>query len=69
MSKYLIGIDLGTTVCKCSIYDDAMKLVSQAGIEYSLIYIDGHIEQDANLWWELSKEVVIKSAGEDTRQE
>lgn len=61
MSKYLIGIDLGTTVCKCSIYDDAMKLVSQAGIEYSLIYIDGHIEQDANLWWELSKEVVIKA--------
>ncbi|HOD93407.1 MAG TPA: FGGY family carbohydrate kinase [Clostridia bacterium] len=62
MSKYLIGIDLGTTVCKCSIYDDTMKLVSQAGVEYSLIYLpDGHIEQDANLWWKLSKEVVVKA--------
>ncbi len=62
MSKYLIGIDLGTTVCKCSIYDDSMKLVSQAGVEYPLIYKSkGHIEQDANLWWELSKEVVVKA--------
>ncbi len=62
MSKYVIGIDLGTTVCKCSVYDDSMKLVSQEGMEYPLIYLpNGHIEQDANLWWQLSKQVVIKA--------
>lgn len=62
MSKYLVGIDLGTTICKCSIYDNTMKLVSQAGFEYPLIYKEGGlIEQDASLWWELSKSAIKKA--------
>lgn len=63
---YAIGIDLGTTGCKAVMADRNGNIVGQEYIEYPLIVIsDKMIEQDANLWWELScravKSVVERS--------
>jgi xylulokinase len=54
----LIGLDLGTTVCKGILVDDQLKIIAQAERYYPLINISGEeIEQDANLWWEISLQV------------
>ncbi|RCX19980.1 xylulokinase [Anaerobacterium chartisolvens] len=56
---YLLGLDLGTTGCKSIIFNPEGGIVSQAYIEYSLIYTpEGYIEQDADLWWRLAKEAI-----------
>lgn len=50
--KHYIGIDLGTTTCKCRLYNKN-GFVSGFAQEYPLIAYDGFVEQDANLWWDL----------------
>ena len=56
---YAIGIDLGTTGCKAVVADRKGSIVGQEYIEYPLIVqSDKVIEQDANLWWELSCQAV-----------
>lgn len=52
---YLITLDIGTTGCKSTVFDTNGVALGESYIEYSLIALgDGMIEQDANLWWELS---------------
>lgn len=61
-SSFLLGIDLGTTICKAGIYSQKGKLVSYTEIEYGLIEKSGGIvEQDASNWWEVATEVIKKS--------
>lgn len=61
--KYYIGIDLGTTTCKCCLYSKD-GLVSSFAEEYALITCDGFIEQDANLWWRLIKKGIRQVCAE-----
>jgi xylulokinase len=51
---YSVGIDLGTTGCKAVVADRFGRIAGERYIEYPLILSGGHIEQDADLWWELS---------------
>jgi glycerol kinase len=46
--KYTIGVDLGTTLAKCVIYDQEGNAVSEAGREMDIKYpAAGIAEQDA----------------------
>lgn len=52
-----LGIDLGTTGVRASIYDENLRELGEKYIEYPLITLsDDNIEQDAELWWKLSCE-------------
>ncbi len=52
----LIGIDVGTQVCKSVIFKEDGEIISEANKSYSLTYIKPRwIEQDANIWWEAVK--------------
>ncbi len=50
-----IGIDLGTTACKCVLYDEHGTELSVFNEEYALILRDSFIEQDAEEWWRIVK--------------
>jgi len=55
MTKLLIGVDLGTTLAKCAIYDEEGILVAEASREMSIDYpAPGHAEQDANQFYEVT---------------
>lgn len=48
----LLGIDIGTTGAKCSVYDLAGDRVASAYREYSMIHpFPGWTEQDPDQWW------------------
>ncbi len=48
----LIGVDLGTTSCKASVYDDEGHLRGEHSCEYGLITRSATtIEQDPHQWW------------------
>lgn len=51
-----IGIDLGTTGCKTVMYDEMGNSLCEYNKEYELIFKDGFVEQDANMWWHLVRE-------------
>jgi xylulokinase len=48
-----IGIDLGTTGVKTVLFDESGEHISEYNREYPLICSDDHVEQDAELWWQL----------------
>ncbi len=57
-----IAIDLGTTGCRSLIFDDRLQIVGESYYEYPLITLsDLAIEQDANLWWELTKKTILEA--------
>lgn len=61
-----LGVDLGTTGCKCALYNRKGDCLAQYNTEYPLIYSGSFVEQDANLWWHLVREgiqSVTSSAG------
>lgn len=63
---YYIGLDLGTTGVKSIVFDVDGKILGESYNEYSLMILsDNEIEQDANLWFELSlkaiKDAVFKA--------
>jgi len=62
----ILGIDIGTTGCKCVAFTEKMEAISEAYREYPLIHIEnGFVEQNPSLWWsavvetirEVSKEI------------
>lgn len=60
MKKAVIGIDLGTTLCKSVIFDEELNIISQAHLEYDLIKKSrNEIEQDPEQWWEVVKKTII----------
>ncbi|MCP4400292.1 MAG: hypothetical protein GY801_23665 [bacterium] len=67
MKSVLIGLDLGTTVCKSVLFDETLHILGNAEQEIPLITISGsEIEQDANLWWDVTKSIIresLKKAG------
>ena len=55
----LVGIDLGTTVCKALVFDEELRVLSAASRHLSLSTLSGtEIEQDAEGWWVAVQEVV-----------
>ena len=59
MGGYLLGLDLGTTVCKAVVCDRELRILSKAEIEYPLSKLSAvAFEQDAELWWSLSKRMM-----------
>jgi xylulokinase len=67
--NFLLGIDLGTTVCKAGIWSQKGELVTYTHIEYELVKEGGGIvEQDASQWWKVTVQAIrqsIKKAGID----
>ncbi len=60
MSIYL-AVDLGTTGCR-SILFDKTDIIASHYEEYPLITLsEGWVEQDANLWWELTLKTTLKA--------
>ena len=58
----LIGIDLGTTGLRSIVFSEDLNILGEAYTEYPLIFLSSDmIEQDANLWWELTKKVIKES--------
>jgi xylulokinase len=56
---YYIGLDLGTTGCKSTVFDEEGNMSGSSYIEYPLIILsDTEIEQDADLWWALSVKAI-----------
>lgn len=53
MSKYLIGLDVGTSGAKCLLCDDKGKVLASSTQEYPL-YTPRHgwAEQDPADWWD-----------------
>ncbi len=63
--KYFIGLDLGTTTVKATVYDDAGKPCGSHSVERILICEkEGYYEQDADTWYTDSCKV-IKEAVKD----
>lgn len=64
-----LAIDLGTTGCRSIVFDGDLKILGMCYEEYGLITeAEGYAEQDASLWWTLSKNTMkgaIKNAGID----
>lgn len=69
---YLLGVDLGTTGCKSMVFTYSGDILSSEYIEYDLIIGEnGHIEQDADLWWQVVRTTVknaIHSSGIDGKK-
>ncbi|MCD6323391.1 MAG: hypothetical protein J7L77_10265 [Clostridiales bacterium] len=48
----ILGIDIGTTGCKCVAFTEKMEVISKAYREYPLIHGEnGYVEQNSSLWW------------------
>ncbi len=61
MKAALIGIDLGTTVCKGIAVDESLQIITQESRSYPLIHVSAReIEQDATLWWDITSEIISK---------
>lgn len=59
MALYL-AVDLGTTGCRSILFDEGLALVSSSYEEYGLITPrDSWVEQDAELWWTLTKKTMV----------
>jgi len=58
----LLGIDLGTTVCKASVYRTDGVLLGESSVEYPLMTRgEGMIEQDAGEWWAVTETAVRRA--------
>ena len=52
MDEVYLGVDLGTTACKCAIIDSRGRLLGESSADYPLITLSPkEVEQDAEEWW------------------
>ena len=59
--NYFIGIDLGTTLAKCVIYDEAAHAVAESQKMMDIVYpAAGQAEQDASLFYSVTCELIKK---------
>jgi xylulokinase len=59
--KYLIGIDLGTTLAKCVMYDEIGNAVAELQKEMEITYpAAGQAEQDASSFYSITCELIKK---------
>ena len=65
MNRVLIGLDLGTTVCKGIVANEQLDILYEGECYYPLINLSGEeIEQDAGLWWQVSTQVLKQLASD-----
>ena len=62
--KYYIGLDLGTTGCKSTVFDADGRVRGSAYIEYSLLVDGDFVEQEPAEWWDLSCEAILRALEE-----
>lgn len=71
MGQLLLGIDIGTTGCKSSLFDISGNLISVSYREYKIISPDiGWAEEDPEEWWKKSVQTVkecIEKSGIDNK--
>ncbi len=69
--KYVIGIDLGTTLAKCVIYDESGTAVAEAQREMKIVYPKpGQAEQNADDFYTFSCELIrecLEHSGLDSK--
>ena len=58
---YLAGIDIGTTGCKCSVYDDEGNFFMEEYEEYRIHITKEEHTIDAEVVWEGIKSVIKKN--------
>lgn len=58
----IAGIDIGTTGCKCTVYDDDGAFINEAYREYSCINVQGEHEIDGDLVWQKVKDVIREAS-------
>ena len=56
--NYYIGLDLGTTGCKSTVFDEDGRVCGNAYIEYGLLVDGDFVERDPNDWWEFSCQAI-----------
>ena len=71
MSKYLIGLDIGTSGAKCIIVDETGKVIASSTQEYPLYTPKpGWAEQDPKDWWDAcvrGLKVILPKSGVDPK--
>ena len=71
MSKFLIGIDIGTTNVKSVLFNEDGTKITEHGVEYPLRLVKpGWVEQDPRDWWEAAVKTiseVVKNGGADKK--
>lgn len=61
MRELLLGIDIGTSACKLSVFDKDGSLVFQTSKSYNIYFpYEGYVEQNPDEWWE----AVVKAINE-----
>jgi xylulokinase len=54
-----MGVDLGTTGCRCMVFGELGEVLAESYFEYDLILGEsGHVEQSATVWWGLVKKTI-----------
>ena len=61
-SYSILGIDIGTTGCKCVAFDHEFNVLVAASREYPLIHTDKGVEQDPKVWWTAVSETIKQVA-------
>lgn len=57
--SFYLSVDLGTTGCRSILFNERLELLASAYEEYGLITPrEKYVEQDAELWWELTKKTL-----------
>lgn len=66
-NSLLLGIDIGTTDTKCSVYDLRGNVISNAMREYPMILPQaGWVEEDPEEWWNATKNCVHQCISSDS---
>ena len=60
---YIGGLDIGTTGCKISVYDDKGSFVTNSYREYKVTRIEGDHSFDAEMIYDAVKEVIKEASG------
>ncbi|MGE5529021.1 MAG: xylulokinase [Patescibacteria group bacterium] len=64
VAPLLLAVDLGTTACKAAVFTRDGRILTLAYREYPLLRISrAEIEQDAEAWWRLVREVGAEALG------
>ena len=59
VSEFVIGIDVGTTNCKCVLVDKNCMIIKKLVHEIPLsIPNEGWAEQDPEIWWKVIKNLL-----------
>ncbi len=67
MPSFLIGLDVGSSACKCMIVDDGMRIICECAQSYPTCYPQsGYAEQDPEDWYQsacLAVRMCLESSG------